>query len=74
MKDFLDRDPVNPRSVLIGGLVVLLAGLIIILLLFSGGAGVDADTPVYDDGVLKTTISYSGDEPQKVWVQYNIFR
>ena len=28
MKDFLDRDPINPRNVLIGGLVVLLAGLI----------------------------------------------
>ena len=74
MKDFLDRDPINPRNVLIGGLVVLLAGLIIILFLFSGGSGVDADTPVYDDGILKTTISYTGDEPEKVWVQYNIFR
>ncbi len=73
MKDFLDRDPINPRNVLIGGLVVLLAGLIIILILFSGGSGVDADTPVYDDGILKTTISYTGDEPEKVWVQYNIF-
>lgn len=39
MKDFLDRDPINPRNVLIGGLVVLLAGLIIILILFSGGSG-----------------------------------
>ena len=74
MKDFLDRDPINPRNVLIGGLVVLLAGLIIILFLFSGGSGVDADTRVYDDGILKTTISYTGDEPEKVWVQYNIFR
>lgn len=74
MKDFLDRDPVNPRSILIGGLIVLLAGLIIILMLFSGGSGIDADTPVYDDGILKTTISYSGDDPLKVWVQYNIFR
>lgn len=74
MKDFLERDPVNPRTVLIGGLTVLLAGLIIILLLFSGGSGIDADTPVYDDGVLKTTISYTKDTPQKVWVQYNIFR
>lgn len=74
MKDFLDRDPVNPRNILIGGLVVLLAGLIIILLLFSGGSGIDADTPVYDDGVLKTTISYTGDDAKTVWVQYNIFR
>ncbi|MBE6506333.1 MAG: hypothetical protein E7Z72_00185 [Methanocorpusculum parvum] len=74
MKDFLDRDPVNPRNILIGGLLVLLAGLIIILFLFSGGAGIDADTPVYDDGVLKTTISYSGDDSPDVWVQYNIFR
>ena len=73
MKDFLDRDPINPRNVLIGGLVVLLAGLIIILILFSGGSGVDADTKVYYDGILKTTISYTGDEPEKVWVQYNIF-
>lgn len=74
MKDFLERDPVNPRTILIGGLAVLLAGLIIILFLFSGGSGIDADTPVYDDGVLKTTISSSGDKPQTVWVQYNIFR
>ncbi|MBR4987441.1 MAG: hypothetical protein IKY81_02105 [Methanocorpusculum sp.] len=74
MKDFLERDPVNPRTILIGGLAVLLAGLIIILLLFSGGGGINADTPVYDDGVLKTTISYSDDELQDVWVQYNIFR
>ncbi len=74
MKDFLERDPVNPRTLLIGGLTVLLAGLIIILILFSGGGGISADTPVYDDGVLKTTISYDKDTPQKVWVQYNIFR
>lgn len=74
MKDFLERDPVNPRTILIGGLAVLLAGLIIILFLFSGGSGIDADTPVYDDGVLKTTISSSGDKPQTVWIQYNIFR
>lgn len=74
MKDFLERDPINPRTILIGGLTILLAGLIIILLLFSGGGGIDADTPVYDDGVLKTTISYTKDTPQEVWVQYNIFR
>ncbi len=74
MKDFLERDPISPRNLLIGGLIVLLAGLIIILLLFSGGAGINVDTPVYDDGVLKTTITYSGDTPQDVWVQYNIFK
>lgn len=74
MKDFLEPDPVNPRTLLIGGLAVLLAGLVIILILFSGGAGINADTPIYDDGVLKTTITYSGDTPQEVWIQYNIFR
>lgn len=74
MKDFLEPDPVNPRALLIGGLAVLLAGLIIILVLFSGGAGIEADTPIYDDGILKTTITYTKDEPQDVWIQYNIFR
>lgn len=74
MKDFLDRDPVNVRNIFIGGLVILLLGLGVILLIFSGGAPIDIDTPVYDSGVLKTTFSYGGDSPRDVWVQYSIFR
>ncbi len=74
MKDFSDRNPVNIRSIFIGGLVILLAGLITIMVLFSGGSSIDADTPVYDNGSLKTTFSYHGPQPRDVWIQYSIFR
>lgn len=74
MKDFLERDPIPTRKLIIGGLAILLVGLIVILVLFSGSSGIDVDTPIYDDGVLKTTVTYSGEDTRDVWIQYNIFR
>ncbi|HJJ39923.1 MAG TPA: hypothetical protein O0X25_00695 [Methanocorpusculum sp.] len=74
MKDLSDREPITSgRTIIILALLVLLAGLVIILFMFAGGASVDADTPIYVDGKLMTTISNSGDS-QKTWVQYNIYR
>ena len=73
MKDLSDRDPINSRrTIIIIALLVLLAGLIIIFFMFAGGSNIDADTPIYVDGKLMTTISNSG-EDQQAWVQYNIY-
>ena len=62
------------RKLYLGGLILLIIGIAVILIIFSGGAHIDAKSSVYDNGVLTTTFSYDADEPHKVWVQYRILR
>ncbi|MCQ2376403.1 MAG: hypothetical protein MJ006_00155 [Methanocorpusculum sp.] len=80
MKDLSSRRfPVSfsnpsPRVLLIGFLLLMLIGLVIILILFSGGSSMGADDTVYIDGSLKTIVTYGEDTPQDYWVQYKIYR
>lgn len=63
----------SPRTLLIGFLILLLIGLVVIMILFAGGASMEADDTVYIDGTLKTIINYGEDTPQDYWVQYKIY-
>lgn len=63
----------NRKTLLIAGIVVIVAAVICIVLVLAGGSSITADTPVYENGVLKTSIHYDG-EQKDVWFQYNIFR
>lgn len=65
---------VNPRVIAIGFLGLMLIGIIILMILFAGGSTIEADESYYIDGKLKTIITSSTDEPQKVWVQHTVYR
>jgi len=80
MKDLSSRrfssskSSISPRVIAIGFLALMLIGIIILMVLFAGGSTIEADESYYIDGKLKTIISYSEDDHQKVWVQHTIYR
>ncbi|MDU9376675.1 hypothetical protein McpSp1_12990 [Methanocorpusculaceae archaeon Sp1] len=58
-------------------LVLILTGIIVcflvVIIITAGGALVDAEDPVYQNGHLVAAFQYNG-EPKDVWVQCVIFR
>jgi len=69
LNDSLDR-----KKIYIGGLILLIIGIVVILIVFSGGEHIEVKTLTYDNGELTTVFSYDGDEPHKVWIQYRVFK
>lgn len=68
------KDPVSMRKLYLGGAALLIVGVIVILLIFSGAPQIEAKDPVYENGVMKTVFTYGGTEPIDVWIQYEIFK
>lgn len=68
------KDPVSMRNLYFGGAAVLIVGIIVILLVFSGAPQIEAKDPVYEKGMLKTVFTYGNEEPLDVWIQYEIFK
>ena len=71
--DLDERFSVNQKILLIIGIVVIIIIGVCLMLVLTGGASITAGTPVYENGILKTPLSYDG-EPIDVWFQYNIYR
>ena len=61
------------KILLIAGTIIIVAAVICVVMVFAGGTSITADTPVYENGILKTSVHYDG-EQKDVWFQYNIFR
>ncbi|MDO5844121.1 MAG: hypothetical protein Q4Q53_03110 [Methanocorpusculum sp.] len=68
------KDPVSMRNLYLGGFLLLIAGIIVILLVFSATPQIEAKEPVYSNGILTTEFTYSGDQPLTAWIQYEVFK
>ncbi len=60
----------NRKTLLIAGIVVIVAAVICIVLVLAGGSSITADTPVYENGVLKFEIPYTNDLINGVYKEY----
>lgn len=68
------KDTVSMRKLYLGGFVILIVGIIIILLVFSGAPQIEADDPIYSNGLMTTVFNYNSDEPLTAWIQYEVFK
>lgn len=62
------------KKLYIGGAVLLIIGIAVILILFSGSAHTEIKSLTYNDDNLTAVYTYDGDDPHKVWIQYKVLR
>ncbi|HJJ47426.1 MAG TPA: hypothetical protein O0X39_00330 [Methanocorpusculum sp.] len=68
------NDTVDRKKIYIGGAILLIIGIAVILIVFSGGAHIEAKSLTYNNGELAAVFGYDSDEPHKVWIQYRVFK